>query len=462
MCPVKVVADRKAIDYTSLNKRFRPDCQQAEQYFSLYNARLNLIRNSLIARSKSKWGPSVRNVSLGLLNDSLGNESVFIIGTLFKIMSKQPSILKEIDPQHHNNIKRFDLSCTLTNYASDEDTIVLHEQEEDVKLVGQIDIHKHVTGIPVALLGYQVDSGAKFHVTDICYSGPVLSVYRSIGKPTETHDPSQTRKVMLISGLEFGFADTSGYSEDKCREIIIALRMLQAFICGGTGDSADYYSSKISRIIIAGNSIASGIARAKEINNDVIVPDKVSTVPALLNIVKKLDDYLFTLQQTVDVDIMPGHNDPTTFLLPQQPFHPKLFPRSSCMTSFNAVTNPHIAEYDGKLFLGTSGQTIDAIRQFSRFEDSTTIIKHTLEWGHLAPSAPDNLSCVPFANQDPFIIDFTPDVYFAGNQPEFAVTTYTSEVRPKIQLISVPRFTESLSCVLVDLTTLDCQLMTFK
>jgi hypothetical protein len=49
----------------------------------------------------------------------------------------------------------------------------------------------------------------------------------------------------------------------------------------------------------------------------------------------------------------------------------------------------------------------------------------TLRWRHLAPTAPDTLTCYPFTTDDPFVLTECPHVYVAGNQPEFATRVAT-------------------------------------
>lgn len=41
--------------------------------------------------------------------------------------------------------------------------------------------------------------------------------------------------------------------------------------------------------------------------------------------------------------------------------------------------------------MGTSGQTIDDIYQYLEDNDRLGMARHTLEWNHLAPTAPDTL-----------------------------------------------------------------------
>ena len=43
-----------------------------------------------------------------------------------------------------------------------------------------------------------------------------------------------------------------------------------------------------------------------------------------------------------------------------------------------------------------------------------------LVWRHMAPTAPDTLDVYPALHADPFVIDASPHVFFAGNQAAFA------------------------------------------
>ena len=47
------------------------------------------------------------------------------------------------------------------------------------------------------------------------------------------------------------------------------------------------------------------------------------------------------------------------------------------------------------------------------------IMERLVTWGHIAPTTPETLGCYPFNNNDPFILEQVPNIFFAGNQPEF-------------------------------------------
>ena len=83
-----------------------------------------------------------------------------------------------------------------------------------------------------------------------------------------------------------------------------------------------------------------------------------------------------------------------------------------------------------------------------------------LEWGHMAPSAPDTLACYPFKDRDPFVITQVPDVFFAGCQSAFGSREIVVASQKSV-LVSVPSFSETGSVVLLNLKTLKAEEVTF-
>ena len=158
---------------------------------------------------------------------------------------------------------------------------------------------------------------------------------------------------------------------------------------------------------------------------------------------------------------MPGKTDPTGLLLPQEPIHHCILPRSSVSTGIRCVTNPYQASFDGMLFLGSSGQNIENIRQFTDLEDAVEILDKTLTWRHMAPTAPDTLQCYPNPDSDPFIIKNMPHVYFAGNQKKFGMKLKKVGPNAYVRFIALPNFETTLQAVLINLRDLSCELMGF-
>lgn len=75
-------------------------------------------------------------------------EKIIVIGTLFKHQELKPSILREISEDH-----QLTPLPPRTNYADDEDILILEDELQRIRLVGKIDIQKMVTGVVVAVLG---------------------------------------------------------------------------------------------------------------------------------------------------------------------------------------------------------------------------------------------------------------------------------------------------------------------
>ena len=90
-------------------------------------------------------------------------------------------------------------------------------------------------------------------------------------------------------------------------------------------------------------------------------------------------------------------------------------------------------------------------------------LARTLDFQHMAPTAPDTLGCYPFAAtaDDPFIIRQCPHIYFAANQPRFESKMVDGPGGQQVRVIMVPDFHLEHTCVLVNLDTLDCRPLKF-
>jgi DNA polymerase delta subunit 2 len=61
----------------------------------------------------------------------------------------------------------------------------------------------------------------------------------------------------------------------------------------------------------------------------------------------------------------------------------------------------------------------------------------------------------PFQDDDPFVIQTCPHIYFVGCQPEFGTKVIQGEDGQVVRLIAVPSFAATGEIVLVDSETLD-------
>ncbi len=100
--------------------------------------------------------------------------------------------------------------------------------------------------------------------------------------------------------------------------------------------------------------------------------------------------------------------------------------------------------------------------RYSDIEDRAAILGKLLQWRHLAPTAPDTLAAYPYFESDPFILESSPHVLFAGGQPAFATGVAEVEGGGSVRLVAVPNFCTTGCVVLVNLSTLACQPIYFE
>lgn len=276
---------------------------------------------------------------------------------------------------------------------------------------------------------------------------------------TDASSPGPGGKIAIVSGLNFSGDDTS---------YALELNLLLEYLLGEALDpSAQAELSQISRLIIAGNSIAP----ANSHTGDSVVDKKASqkkygydassynALPSQL-----LDDFLSELLPTLPVTLLPGAHDPANASFPQQPIHTAMFPRSRAFAAtpgsnergwFDTVTNPWEGELDGWRMFGTSGQNVDDVFKYVDSEDRLGLMEAMCRWRCSAPTAPDTLWSYPFQDDDPFVIKECPHVYFVGCQPEFGTRVISGPQGQAVRLIAVPSFSESREVVFVDSETLE-------
>lgn len=437
------IIQRSAAEYTSLDARYHLNLAARNydrQYAQLYFYRLVQMRPVLEQAAKSKWPglPVVRVL------DIPEEGQVVVIGTLYKEMALKPSILDEYTKE-----RALAEQLGRTRFTQPEDKVVMEDEGARVSLSGEgLLPGSCVAGVLAAVKGSVLENG-EFDVKEVCFAGMAPQV----PFPKQTED----KYVALVSGL--GIGGTGG--DDNASSGSSNLLQLQLLVdyCSGAlgGKSEQSIASCISRVVVAGG-LLHGTA-------DLSQPTAYASLrqqAAALGPVREADVRLTELASSVPVDVMPGASDPANYSLPQQPLHRCLFPGAAGFPTFIRSPNPHMFDLEGVRFLGTSGQNVDDIVRYSDLEKRTSVLESLLEWRHLIPTAPDTLASYPYHDTDPFIIDETPHVLFAGGQPEFGTSKAVGPDGQVVRVIAVPDFSTTGTMVLVNLKNLEVHPVQFE
>lgn len=430
------VFDRMSQDYSPCPERYKVGERSfTRQYAHIYAARLMQMRPLLSERAQQKWGP---NVLIRKLCDLQAGEECCIVGTLFKRMDLQPSILREISDEH-NLLPQ----PARAKYISETDELILEDELQRIKLKGKIDRDKCVTGSVIAIYGAEKNDGM-FTVEDFCMADLPLQTSRSA--------LSSDRFVLLASGLGLG----SSHADS-----MLGLQLLIDMVTGQLGDQGEQKgAANISRVLLAGNLLSQSTQDKDASTKPKYLTKK--TQAGSVEAIRLLDELLLQLVASLPVDVMPGQNDPTNFTLPQQPLHRCMFPLSSLYPTLQLVSNPYLASIDGVRFLGTSGQNVIDIQKYSSMNSHLQILEETLRLRHVAPTAPDTLGCYPFYQKDPFILEECPHVYFSGNAPTLESKLIKGPDGQEVLLVTIPDFSATQTACLVNLRTLECEPVCFS
>lgn len=211
---------------------------------------------------------------------------------------------------------------------------------------------------------------------------------------------SNGKKIAIVSGLGF-----SGSNTDNSLQV----SLLTEFLLGEAFDPVTQNSvSQISRLIIAGNSIALDDTAVSHdtIGNTRKAQKKYGYDASAYNPAptEHLDNFLASLLPSIPITLIPGFTDPANVSLPQQPIHNAMFPQSRAYglipasngeeqqpAWFDAVTNPWDGEVEGWKMLATGGQNVDDVFKYVESEDRLGMLEAMCRWRCCAPTAPDTL-----------------------------------------------------------------------
>ena len=293
---------------------------------------------------------------------------------------------------------------------------MLEDESGRLRLVGTpLQISMLVTGCIIAVMGTENADG-DFEIVDM--KVPDLprqpqrwerdegdeALANGDGKSKE-RDRKQKKgsKVAIVSGL--------GINGDEGDAL--TLDLLMEFLTGeACGLSTQKDTGKISRLIIAGNSISEGtpLHSLEELDRQKLSKkygyDSTAYNPAPT---RRFDEFLATILPSIPVTLLPGEDDPANVSLPQQPIHSVMLPRSrnygpipgsSDPGWLDCVTNPWEGDIEGWRMMGNGGQPIDDIFKYVEGDERLDMIENLLRWRCSAPTAPDTLCKFTSPNPD--------------------------------------------------------------
>ncbi|KAI1180866.1 DNA polymerase alpha/epsilon subunit B-domain-containing protein [Nemania sp. FL0916] len=476
----RAVSEYKPLHSFKLNKEKSYQQQFADMYF----LRLTKIKPAVEQRAAEAWANTVvaneRAKRVERVLDIRQGELCWVSGTVYMDMSLKPNILEDVSKDRWISAPISD-----NKYYSEDgtDAVTLEDESGRIRLAGEFlkDVLL-VTGCIVAVMGTENVNG-ELEVVGLKFpdlppqperwalSGPPATAAKKKPKDEdEDEDEEMTDsqpqpqgsggKIAIVSGLGFSGEDASH---------AIELNLLLEYLLGEALDpTAQRELSQISRLIIAGNSIARDEQRAADEESSKTDQKKYGYDSSSYNALPSqlLDEFLSTLLPTMPITLLPGAQDPANASYPQQPIHPAMFPLSRAYTAapgstegeggwLDTVTNPWEGEVDGWRVLGTGGQNVDDIFKYVGSNDRLGMMEAMCRWRCCAPTAPDTLWSYPFQDEDPFVMHTCPHLYFVGCQPEFGTKIIQGEDGQAVRLVAVPSFTATREIVLVDTETLD-------
>lgn len=356
-------------------------------------------------------GEEVRKVDRVL--DVRQGELVWVTGTVYMEMPLKPNILDDISKDHWIAAPPPRVKFVSPN---GEDQVMLEDESGRLRLTGSyLQTTLLVTGCIIAVMGTENADG-DFEVLDVKI--PDLARQPQRWERDEGANAVKGKKVLQKREKAGKIALLSGLGISGNEGDTLKLDLLMEYLLGESATpSEQQQASQISRLIIAGNSLAhaSPIPSLDDIANKKGVAatssrkygyDAAAYNPAPTD---RLDLLFSTLLPSLPITLIPGETDPTQTSLPQQPMHAALFPHSRPYMAapdrvagedaetgwFDSVTNPWEGDVDGWRLLCSGGQNLDDVFKYVEGDDRLEIMEAMCRWRLVAPTAPDTLCKSP-------------------------------------------------------------------
>lgn len=320
------------------------------------------------------------------------SEECIVIAILFVDSKNKPSILRNKDLQADNYL------IDSKTYIEDAHGRVLIEFTNSFNKLAV-----YSSGIVLGFIGYKNEKNI-FICTDVVFPEPITAKLAAHTKDTTS------QKILFISNIVLN---------DKNYEIV---RM-----------ALDYFSDLVDEIVIFGN----------------IFTEK-STKP-------DLEDFNQILPNTkLRIHLVPGLEDPTSKMIPMDPFHKMLFKSENCK-NLNFLPQPAEQKIIGSTFVLMNDYIIRDLMKYTKEACSTLdVMEQLLKIRYLAPNSPDTISSVPVFKEDLLFINDC-DYFVIGGSSEFTNRNYG-----RISMFTVPDFNKIHSAVVLNVSNNQFEEVSFK
>ena len=327
-----------------------------------------------------------------------------------------------------------------------------------------------ISGIPLSIKG-KINTEGIFLFDDFLFyeNINIKNDYIFNTPPIEIKNEIEGNYLLFISNLKIGFPQHEIGFNESIKTLLVDYIQNR----NNLNNELKKYSEKIKRIILVGSSLNTN---EKEIEKNIIWDNSRTSSQEINNNILdnyiSLNKFLNFISNYIYVDLMPSSDSNDDLLYPQKPLNKLLFSeniKSINSSILNLVSNPYFfkmkLQKDNvyKYFIGTSGENINIIKQYSCYENSIDIMKKNLEWRHLCPINPNYLNLYSPDNQsDPLLIQELPDVYFtSGNENDFKYEKININNK-QIILMSLPDFSKSSKSVLFNYEDNTYKIIEFK
>ena len=403
------------------------------QYSTIIRARTR----DITVRWMKKLPPELSEVEWTLVKELIQKPGhVYMLGMLHRDLPEYSWVLDEYDPD--KVAKLAERMAPKSSYLSNRDTLFLEEPGGvRVRLRGTAsgaDLDRLPTGTIVAIKGHFWPAEDVLVVSGVWtprpLPNPLVNDSNSLQGPL---------RVLFLSGLNM-----SGHPTEEERQALFSV--LQYLHDPET---------PVNLLVVAGGLW--------------ILEDNDAR--------RHFDSFMNHAAKHTQVLLIPGENDATNLLWPQDPlrtFHLshtrtehvvkrmgiKAEETDASDVNVCLVSNPAAFDFAGTSFLGTSGFNVKSILQTTKGLTPLEAMEGMLHWQHLCPTAPTYLPVAPTERKcenetrsvDPFVLEFTPHVFFCGGQEKVEARVFSYHDTSCL-LLCIPEFSKTRQGLLFDMRT---------